>query len=450
MDKNVQNESDWIRVLPLFIRNRLSGRENLQRVILNTIWLSWGQLFRLILSFFVGIWVARYLGPTEWGMYSYAIAFVGLFSPLVLLGLDKIVVREIVRNARYKDALLGSSFLAKASGAVLAIMLSSVAIRILRPEDTAIQIMVTIMSIGLFFRAFGTIDFWFQSQVESKYSVLARNIGVASSSILKIALILLGVGVIAFATVFPFEMLVISVSLVIAYHFRGYQISKWKPQIQVCKKLLRESWPLFLAAVSVTIYMRVYLVILGQLADDFVVGIYAAANRLTEVWYFIPIAISTSVAPAIISSKDISQELYDERMMKLFRLMSFFAILISLIVTIFADQIVLMLFGEEYLEAGSVLAILIWGLIFIAWGTIQSTWDVNEGLVRLTLIRTLLAVGTTIILNILLIPRIGVIGAAYSTIISQWVAANLGNIIDRRTRKIFIMQIKSLLFFLPS
>jgi PST family polysaccharide transporter len=436
----------WVRKLPGFLRKRIQGRWNFQKILTNLIWLSWDHLFRLGISFLVGILVARYLGPTRWGTYRYAIAFVGLFVPLIDIGLKQIIIREIVRQPEIADEFLGTSFILKSLGAVVAILISTVSIQFLRPEDPIIQGMVTVISVALIFRSFDVVDYWFQSQVESKYVVIARNSSIALTSLLRVILVGIGASLLMFSIVIFIEYFLIAVALVLIYRYRGFFIRQWNVVSKRGKFLLQESWPLLLASISVTFYMQINIIILGQMTGDYEVGIYAAANRLTELWYFIPIAVSASVAPAVIKSKELGSDVYDLRMQRLFRLMTFFALAVSIAITVLGDEIIILVFGAEYVDSIDVLKILIWGLIFVSWGLVQGTWDVNEGLMIPKLARTLLGLITVVVLSVVLIPMLGAVGAAISMVIAFSVASFLGNLLYSRTRKMLRFQLKS---FIP-
>ena len=165
----------WTRLLPSFIRSRLEGRQTLQKIISNTGWLFADRALRMGVGLLVSVWVARYLGPTQFGQLNYVIAFVALFATFATLGLDGIVVREVVRNPAAEWEILGSAFMLKLCGGALTAVGAVVFISVLRPGDILSRWLVGIVAAGAVFQAFDVIDFWFQSQVLSKYVVLAKN-----------------------------------------------------------------------------------------------------------------------------------------------------------------------------------------------------------------------------------------------------------------------------------
>jgi len=155
----------WIKFLPAFIRKRLDKRLNLQKVITNAGWLFADRIFRMGVGLFVGVWVARYLGPEQYGILNYAIAFVALFSVLSTLGLDNIVVRELVKHPERQNEILGSAFLLKLTGGVSAFAVVVTISALLKPEDTLTRLVIAILGLGLIVQSFNTIDLWFRSRL---------------------------------------------------------------------------------------------------------------------------------------------------------------------------------------------------------------------------------------------------------------------------------------------
>ena len=182
---------------------------------------------------------------------------------------------------------------------------------------------------------------------------------------------------------------------------------------------------------------------LATMLDDRAVGIYSAAAQISEVWYFIPMAITASVTRSLVEAKMSNEGLYHHRIERLFRLMGIIAASITIPMTFAADIMVHILFGADYADAGPVLAVHIWSTLFVFIGVAQGPWTLNEGLMKLALIRTALGAIANVAMNILLIPAYGPLGAALATVVSYALSAVALNAIDARTRKIFIMQLNA-------
>lgn len=219
-----------------------------------------------------------------------------------------------------------------------------------------------------------TIKYWYESQVQSKFVVWAESAVLVLFAAIKILLILQQAPLISFALAIFAESVVLAIALIILYSIQSKTSKIWQPQLCQAKTLLRESWPLILSGLSVMVYMRIDQVMLGQMLNNEAVGIYSAAVKISEMWYFLPIAIVASVYPAIISSKEKSESLYQQRMQNLYDLMVYISVFVALIVTFSADWIVISLFGDAYSEAGFVLAVHIWIGLFVSLGVASSKW----------------------------------------------------------------------------
>ncbi|MCJ8283034.1 MAG: flippase, partial [Rivularia sp. ALOHA_DT_140] len=264
----------------------------------------------------VGVWVARYLGPQQFGLYNYGIAFAALFGPIATLGLDQIVVREIVRNPESKNEIIGTTFVLKFFAGLLTIFFTLGVIYLLRPNDTMSIGIVGIISAKYVFQAFDIIDFWFQSQVKSKYTVWAKNTAFVVSSILKIILIQIQASLITFVWLILIEAILAAIGLLISYQYSQYGFKNWRLNFHRAKLLLKDSYPLILSSFAIVIYMKVDQIMLGEMVGDKAVGIYSASVKISEIFYFIPVAISSSVTPAILKAREISQQKFYSQLQK--------------------------------------------------------------------------------------------------------------------------------------
>lgn len=435
----------WVKILPGFVARKLEGRLNLQKIVGNTGWLFADKIIRMCVGLFVGVWVARYLGPAQYGILNYALAFVSLFAVLATLGLDGIVVRDIVRNPACREETLGAAFRLKIIGGLLTLIITVGSISLIRPDDGLTRLLVAVIATGTIFQAFDVIDFWFQSQVLSKFTVIVRNLAFLVVSAVKIVLILKHAPLIAFALAGLIEIILVAAGLVTAYRVHGYRLFFWRGSKARARRLLQESWPLILSGLAIMVYMQIDQIMLREMVGDKAAGLYSAAIRLSEIWYFIPTIIVSSVFPAIIDAKSIDSEIYYDRIRSLFRLLAGIAYLISIPLCLSANFIVSLLYGNSYLDSGPILSAHIWASVFVFMGVGQGPWNITEGFLRLSLQRTIIGAVMNIVLNIILIPRYSGMGAAIATVVSYATSAILMNAFDKRTRTIFKIQIRALL-----
>jgi polysaccharide transporter, PST family len=433
--------------LPNF--SKLKSGSGLRAIISNTGWLFADRILRMGAGLVVGVWVARYLGAENYGLFNYALAFVSLFSPIFTLGLDDVVVNRIVHESSKKEEILGTTFWLKLLGGIVSVLMIC-GVFLLTEHDPAKKsniLLIAILSVTGVFRASDTIEIWFQSQVKSKYAVVAKNIAYLLTTFIKVALILTKQPLLAFAWVTLAEFAASAICLAIAYRMRGFSFRLWKWSLPLAKTLMKESLPLLFSGFAILIFMKIDLIMLGQMKNNTEVGIYSAAVRVSELWYFIPTAIVSSVAPKIYAAKKESETLYYKRMRQLLRLLAFISIAISIPMTFLSGNIIGIMFKNGFAEAGPILAVHIWTSLFVFMGVATSPWFIAEGLNHISFGKTLIGAILNVILNFLLIPEYSGMGAAIATIISQAVAAFISNAFDRRTQKLFMIQLQSIIPF---
>lgn len=435
----------WVRFLPASLRTKIEHRPNLLKILSNAAWLFSDKLLRMGIGLFVSIWVARYLGPEDFGLFSFAVAFVSLFGALSSFGLPGIVVRDIVSDPKSSLETLGSGFALQVVGGIIAFSLVLILIPIFRPHEQSAIGVVAIIGLTLLFRGSESIKCWFESQVQSKYAVWAENSVFVAIAAIKIGLILIGASLLAFAWVTFLEGLVTAILLFAMYQWVGGRIQTWQVSVARATTLLKQSWPLILSGLAVMVYMRIDQIMLGQMLNDKAVGIYTAAVRVSEAWYFIPMAIVGSVFPALLDAKKTSEGLYLEQFQKLYDVLVMIALAVAIPVTFLADRIVGALFGAEYLEAGTILSIHIWTALFVFLGVASGRWFLAENRQLLAFQRVFLGMGFNIALNFVLIPKYGGVGAAVATLISQAVAALLMDVFHKETRPMFWMKLRACL-----
>ena len=425
---------------------QLKHHSGFRKYFANTSWLLGERALRIAVSLFVGIYVARYLGPERFGLLSYALSFVGIFVALATLGLDEVVVRELIKTPEQREKILGTSFLLKLVGTLL--MWAAILVAIpLTENDLQTNILIIIIAFGTVFLAFNVIDLNFQAKVKSKYVVHAQFVQLIISSIVKIILVVNEAPLIWFASVYSLDVIVLAMGLVFAYLYNGDNIFSWKWSFETSKYLLHDSWPLILAGVVISVYMKIDQVMIKEMLGAKEVGLYAAAVKLSEAWYFIPMAIASSLFPAIINAKVYQKEVYYQRLQKLYDLMVWIAIAIALPTTFLSTLVVEFLYGKEYLGSSSVLIIHIWTAVFVFLGVASSKYLLAENFIKKTFYRTFIGALLNIIMNYYLIGIIGIQGAAISTLVSHFFAAYFYDILDKDLRIMFIMKTKSLFFY---
>jgi O-antigen/teichoic acid export membrane protein len=426
----------------------LKSHQGFMKYFKNTSWLFGEKILRMVVGLFVSIWVARYLGPEQFGLFSYAQSFVGLFTAIATLGLDGIVIRELVKDESRRDELIGTAFWLKLLGALGVLIVLAIAVNF-TSNDSYTNSLVFIIASATIFQSFNVVDMYFQSKVLSKYIVYVNVISLFLSSILKIVFILNEAPLIAFAWVILFDSFILA-SGFIYFYLKNRRHSEqsdrhsvldtessfaWEFNKSTALSLLKDSWPLILSGIVISIYMRIDQVMIKEMMGIEAVGQYAAAVRISEAWYFIPIAIGASLFPAIVKYKDVSEDLFHKKFQYFLDLMFYIGLFMAIPIIIYSNLIVQVLYGSSYADAASVLELHAIGGVFvviaIAQGKFWVTFNLQKELMWVTCSCAIANVG----LNFMLIPFYGIDGAALATILSYLFGAMVFPVFILKARK---------------
>jgi O-antigen/teichoic acid export membrane protein len=404
--------------LPPFMVRRLKGRETLQRSIDNGSWLFMDQLVRMAAGLLVGVWVARYLGPEQYGWLSYAIAVVGTITAFVSLGLNAVVVRELVRTPAAIAEWMGAAFFLKSMGAGVGFLVC-VGVAWLQPMSAApTRPLILIVGLGMFFQALDVFDLLFQAKGESRVSAQVRISACVVANLLKVGLILAEASLPMIAAVGVLELALCSAGWLWIGGKSGQRIAQFHCNQRRVVALLGDSWPLALSGLAIHIQAYADQVVIGALLGGGELGQYAAAMRLVSVFAFVPMVVQTVAAPEITRAKQDDERLYQRRLHDLYRTMFGLFLLTAVPLIVLGPMAAQLLFGASYAGASLLLPWLAFRLFFTNLGMARSIFLTNEGLFRFGLITATLGAGLNIGLNLLLVPRWGARGAIIASFAS--------------------------------
>jgi polysaccharide transporter, PST family len=411
------------------------------RVFSNAAWLLGDKILRMGVGVGVTLAIARLLGPRQYGSLNYFSALVGLFGVVAALGLDQIVVRDLVHRPDAEPEFTGTALGLRLSSSVLC---STSCLGLLY----WMRLLGHGSYIGLFFALtlpFDTsavFELVFQAKLLSRHSVIARNSAFAVVAVVRLSFLYLHLPLGFFAACYLMESSLGALLMLISYaQYSGHGLRlRFNPTR--AREMLKESWPVILSASAITIYMKIDVVMLQNMAGPAAVGVYAAATRVSEVWYFVPAGIMTTVSP-LITSYRVNEKLYLGRLQQLFSGMAACSVAVSLIVTLGYPFIVQCLFGARFAASGPILAVHVWSSIFVFLGMAQLPWMVTERKLKISTFQTALGAVTNVLINVILIPKLQGMGAAIATVISYAISAVFANLLFRDTRRIFYMQMNA-------
>ncbi|MFA7252986.1 MAG: flippase [Patescibacteria group bacterium] len=433
-----------IKLFRIFIE-KLKKDANFRQVFSNVVWLYFDSFFQMAVGFLIGAWVARYLGPEQYGKLNYAISFTALFGIFTTFQINNVVVRQIIKLPDRKNQIFGSAIVIKMIGFFISSVLIFIATRFTNFEDSTIKVLVLIYTISLFFQIPTLIGYWFESTLKSKYTTITNTIVFIISSILRVLLVLAGAGLVYFGFIGLLEYILISIFLITVYALNKQNIFAWRAEWKVIKSLLAESWPILLAAMFSVIYLKLDKILVGDMVNQATLGNYSIGTAITDPLVFVATAITVSVYPAIISLKDNDEKLYRQRLISLEKLLFVLSLCLAIPVTLFSGQIIHLLYGGQYSEAPIILSIYIWSLVPAFSGAAAVKTLFVEKLQHYIPVKAFLGALVSILLNLILIPKIGAIGACISGVSASIMVNYLSNYFFKATRPLFLIQTRSFL-----
>jgi PST family polysaccharide transporter len=423
-----------------------TSQRTAHRVLSSASWLVFGRIARLAIGVGVSIWVARYLRPADFGLLSSAIALVSILGVIGRFGLNPIVVRDLVRQPESSAELLGTVFAVRAAGAVIGtIVMVSVGWGSFGWGGVGAWVYVLVGMCLLPQSFFEAIELWFQAQIQAKVPMLVDMAAFIATSLCRVGLLAAGASLIYFATIPLLTGLFSAVGLAWIIRSRTDRVLTWNPNWPLARRLLLENWPMMLSQIAGIIYLRIDQVMLAMMSGTSEAGVYAAAIRLSEVWYFVPSAICISIKPALTRMREKNRERYYQILQGLFSVMTALALAVAIPITFLAAPAIDFLYGAVYAAAAPVLVIHIWSALFEFWKRAQGEWLINEGYLKFGMFRSLLGAAINVVLNLILIPHYGSLGAAVATLVSCGLSTMPANFIFAPARTILRLQMRSLL-----
>lgn len=396
----------------------------------------------------ISVFVARYLGPEQFGILSFSKNLVLMFTSLTALGLSQIIVRELSINRYSNNDLLGTALGIKIIGSFLINLAFFFTAKYLI-ADIEGQWLLIIIAASELFKAFDVINYHYQSKILSKYPV---RIDIASTVIIaffKLLIIYLEMSLIWFGVALLLQSILSNFGLIILYNHQNKRnkISTWRFKKSLAKLLIKESWPMIFSVIGLQLQSRIDQVMLGAMSFTSDLGQYSVATQVLNIALFIPSAIMGSFMPAIARAKDTNEEKYQFLLLNSYRLMFTMFLIIAVPIFLLGSLVVDILYGDQYIMAGSLLSFLSFKLLFNFLGTAKASFIVNEGLFKFKMFTALLGAIINIGANYLLIPLYGAFGALIATYISLIISNFIIDLAVVKPRLNFFLMMKGMITF---
>lgn len=383
----------------------------------NASWLIGGKIAQMVLSFFVSILTARYLGPGNYGIISYVNAYVAFFTSLCTLGINAVIIKDFVEKPQEQGKTIGTTlamrFVSSFLSAVMIVCIVNVADR---GEPTTIVVAV-LCSISLLFQVFDTFNYWFQSRYESKVTSIATFIAYAATALYRIVLLALQKDVVWFAFATAVDYMVLGAILL--YFYKKNNGPRLSVSIEKGKNLLGRSYHYILSGMMVAVYGQTDKFMLKQMLDETSVGFYSLASTVNLMWVFVLQAIIDSLNPTIMRLYEKNREQFNRKNRQLYAIVIYVSMAAAICFVLFAPLIIKILYGNAYMPAVGPLRIITWYTIFSYLGVARNAWIVCENQQKYLKYMYLSAAVINVVLNYFMIPIWGASGAAMASLLTE-------------------------------
>lgn len=399
----------------------------------NAGWLIGEQIFQMLVSLFVGVLSARYLGPENYGALNYTASFVALFTSVATLGMDSVILKKMVEAPDVEGGYLGSCIFFRFLSSLLSTLGIGILVFILNPNDQLKLILALIQSIRLIFQSFHLLEKWFQRHLKLKFVAIGKMVACIIVSLYKIVLLATAQNIIWFA--FANTLTEGIIVLILFFFYKRERGQKLFYNFSMGKEVLTGSYHFIISGLMVGVYSQMDKIMIGKMISDVDVGLYTTALGICSMWIFVPTAIINSFQSRIYELKQAGDEKgYLDRLMKLYSIIIWLSLFVSVIIALCSNMVVNVLYGEKYSGAADILRVAIWSEVFSMIGTMRGVWIVNEG--KQKYVKYYLGCGALVnlFLNFILIPLCGGVGAAVATLVTQIVTSLGAPLLFKETR----------------
>lgn len=410
-----------------------------RKVVSNLVWAVGGKIVTLVGNLLVGIFVARYLGPEQYGLMNYVISYVALFQIFATFGLDSIEIREESKTPERKDAIIGTAFRLKLIAATITIAFVALTM-FLFEADGFTRLMVMMYSLSMLLNTMNVARNYFTSIIWNEYVVKTEISRTVIGIAFKVALLLIHAPLAWFIFAVLMDAVLLASGYAISYRTKIGSMRLWSWDAPLARYMLKQAFPMLLSGAAVIVYTKINTVMLGNMLDKTAVGIYSIAVSFTDVCVFVPTILSQTITPVLVRNYEQDRAQYKKKAQIFMNLSLWGCIIIAVTVSLISYPLIRYTYGVMYLASVPVLQVLVLRLAGVALAQTSGQMIIVEHIQKWAVIRNLIGCAVCIGLNLILIPRYGVMGAAVSSVITGLFPGFFANMLIPAYRKIFVMQ----------
>ncbi len=403
------------------------------QVFNNAKWIIVCKIAQSVIQLIIGMFSARYLGPSNYGLISYASSIVAFALPIMKLGLDATLVHSLVESPQKEGEIMGTSLGLNIISGIVSIVGVSCFVFFANAGETETILVCILYSISIFFAALEMIQYWFQYKLKSKYPSVVMLLAYVVVSVYKIFLLVTSKSVYWFAFTHSIEYGIIGIALLFIY--KNQNGSKFTFSLNRAKRLLSKGKHYIVSAMMVVVIQNTDHIMITEMMGKEENGYYAAAVMCVGVVQFVFAAIIDSFRPLILSKKRENTNEYEKNVSRLYGIIIYLSVAQSIAFSLFAEMIVKILYGSEYFAAIPILRILVWYKAFSSMGSVRNVWILAEEKHKYLPIINIIGAGSNVLMNLILIPIWGAYGAAFASFITQFFTNFLLSYIIKPMRK---------------
>lgn len=393
-----------------------------RKFISNTSWQMAQQIYAMLVALVIGSISARYLGPSNYGLINYGTSLITIMTTLTALGLDEVVMNDLVANKKCRDEILGTAFLMRLAASVSGIAAIVLIVMALEPQNHLLWLITFLQSFQLIGNLYHIYNYWYLVELKSKYVSIAFIVGLTCASAWRISMLIHNASVEFFALTASIQSIIVLIIVAAFFHREAHLKLKWKKER--AKDLISRSYHFIISGIAIMIYMQMDKVMIGKMLSEEQLGYYSAASMVANMWLFIPRSLINSARPIVLEGKKLrgssGRDEYINRLAKLLFGMMALGVLVAAGFWIFGELAINIMYGEAYKEAIPVLSILIGAACLAQLGSVNGIWIASEGYNRWLKYTTWAGAIVNLILNYILIGQIGIVGAAIGTLLAQF------------------------------
>ncbi|WP_440133023.1 flippase [Chitinophaga sancti] len=403
----------------------------MHKILQNSGWLLIDKLARLFFGLITMAMIARYIGPVEFGIWNYSIALTAIIGGIAVLGLDKIVVKELVAAPERRDEIISTALFMRVVAGILSCTIC-IGITWFTRQNNPLYIWCTsITALNILLQSFDVFDYYYQAHNQVQRVIIPKVTVFILFCLIRIACVRMNLSFMVILWVSLAELLITYLLIFAYYSWHEGITSVFKIRMQEARYLFSQSWPLLFTGVLVLLYMKSDQLMLDILTTPQQLGEYAAAARISELWYAIPTVIAVAILPNLIRKRQTNHDRYLENVEKWIRLSMWGSTTIAVVMTIASGRLTGLLYGSQYPHAGIILSIHIWANIPVFLCVAIMQYQIVEGNYNANLYATITGIAANLIINLLLIPSLGGIAAAIATVISYTTVATCLIMVDK-------------------